>query len=142
DGTISKDIPKDHPKLIKTIGSARYGNVYCSLEDKDGNLWFGTTQNGLYKFDGKTFNRFLEADGLNSNNVSALLQARDGDIWIGTEAGLCIYDGKTIREVKIPIPKNLPPNENPQYQNLHWVYHIIEAKDGKIWLATIDGVYI
>src|SRR5687767_14623138 len=59
----------DHPKLIKTIGNPRYGNVQCILEDKAGNLWFGTTQNGLYKYDGKTFRQFLVADGLNSNNI-------------------------------------------------------------------------
>ena len=63
----------EHPKLIKTIGNPRYGNVQCGLQDKAGNLWFGTTQNGLYKYDGKSFNQFLVADGLNSNNIWSLL---------------------------------------------------------------------
>ncbi|MFM8743078.1 MAG: two-component regulator propeller domain-containing protein, partial [Cytophagales bacterium] len=40
---------KEHPKLIKTIGSPNYGNVQCSLQDEAGNLWFGTTENGLYQ---------------------------------------------------------------------------------------------
>ena len=71
-GPVKKDLPKEneHPKLIKTIGDPRYGNVQCSLQDKAGNLWFGTTENGLYKYDGKSFSRFLLADGLNSNNIS------------------------------------------------------------------------
>ena len=77
---VKKDLPKEkeHPKLIKTIGSPRYGNVQCSLQDKTGNLWFGTTENGLYKYDGKSFSRFLVADGLNSNNVYCLLEDKDG----------------------------------------------------------------
>ena len=44
---VKKDLPKEkisveHPKLIKTIGNPRYGNVQCGLQDKAGNLWFGT----------------------------------------------------------------------------------------------------
>lgn len=132
----------DHPKLIKTIGDPGYGNVQCSLEDKYGNLWFGTTENGLYKYDGKSFKRYLVADGLNNNNVHTLFENTDGTIWIGTHAGICTYDGKSFREIKIPLPKNLLPNKNPYYVNSHWVYQIIKTKNGKMWFATIDGLYI
>jgi len=143
-GPVKKDLPKEkeHPKLIKTIGDPRYGNVQCSLKDKEGNLWFGTTENGLYKYDGKSFSRFLVADGLNSNYIYSLLEDKDGKIWIGTEAGLCLYDGKTFAEIKIPLPKNLPPNKNQSYRNSHWVFSITQAKSGKLWFVTIDGVYI
>lgn len=48
-----------HPKLIKTIGNPRYGNVQCILQDKTGNLWIGTTENGLYIYDGKSFTQYL-----------------------------------------------------------------------------------
>ena len=85
-GQVKKDSPKEkeHPKLIVTIGNPRSGNVQCSLQDKAGNLWFGTGQNGLYKYDGKSFSRFLVVDGLNSNKISSILEDRDGKIWIGT----------------------------------------------------------
>ncbi len=116
----STQISAEHPKLIKTIGNPRYGNVQCGMQDKEGNLWFGTTQNGLYKYDGKSFTQFLVADGLNSNNISCILEDKDGKIWIGTVAGLCLYDGKTFTEIQIPLPKNLPPNKNQYYRNSHW----------------------
>ena len=143
-GPVKTDLPieKEHPKLIKTIGDPRYGNVQCSLQDKAGNLWFGTTENGLYKYDGKSFNRYLVADGLNSNNIYSLSEDKDGKIWIGTVAGLCLYDGKTFTKIQIPLPKNLPPNKNPYYRNSHWVFSIMQAKSGKLWFVTIDGVYI
>lgn len=141
-GPVKKDLPKDHPKLIKTIGNPRYGNVQCGLQDKAGNLWFGTTQNGLYKYDGKSFTQFIVADGLNSNSVYSLLEDKDGKIWIGTEAGLCLYDGKAFAKIQIPLSKNLPPNKNPHYRSSHWVYSIMQAKSGKLWFVTIDGVYI
>ncbi len=129
------------PKLIKTIGSPRYGNVQCILEDKAGNLWFGTTENGLYQYDGKSFTRFLVGDGLISNNIHCMLQDRSGNIWIGTTAGLCMYDGKQFRPITIPLPKDLPPSNNPNYPS-HWIFSIMEAKDGKLWFITIDGIYV
>ena len=140
-GPVKKDLPKEmeHPKLIKNIGN---GNVECGLQDKAGNLWFGTSDNGLYKYDGKSFSQFLVTNGLNSNNIYCILEDKDGKIWIGTEAGPCLYDGKTFSKIQIPLPKNLPSNKNQLYRNSHSVFSIMQAKSGKLWFATIDGVYI
>lgn len=150
-GQVEKDLSKEkasesnklsveHPKLIKTIGNPKYGNVQCGLQDKAGNLWFGTTQNGLYKYDGKSFNQFTVTDGLNSNNISSILEDKDGKIWIGTEEGVCLYDGKTFAKILIPLRKDRPANKN--HPNSRRVFSIMQAKSGKIWFATIDGVYI
>jgi ligand-binding sensor domain-containing protein len=82
------------------------------------------------------------ADGLNSNNVFCLLEDTKGKIWIGTAEGLCLFDGKTFTQIAIPLPKNLPPNKNELYRNSHRVFSIMQAKNGKLWFATIDGVYV
>ncbi|NII29161.1 hypothetical protein HB364_29045 [Pseudoflavitalea sp. X16] len=141
-GQVKNDSPKEkveHPKLIKTIGNPGYGNVQCGLQDKAGNLWFGTTENGLYKYDGKSFRQFLVADGLISNNIFSILEDKEGKIWIGTYSGLCLYDGKTFATIQIPLRKKLPPN---QFRKTQHVFSIMQAKSGKLWFATIDDVYI
>jgi ligand-binding sensor domain-containing protein len=142
-GQVKKDLPKEkeHQKLIKTISDPQFGTVRCSLQDNEGNLWFGTTEKGLYKYDGKSFKQFTVNDGLDCNKIYCILEDKDGKIWIGTEIGLCFYNGKTFDKIQIPLPKNLPPNKNPHYQN-HWVYSMLQAKNGKLWFVTIDGVYI
>jgi ligand-binding sensor domain-containing protein len=48
-----------------------------------GNLWFGTTGEGVYKYDGKSFSQFTASNGLNSNKVYCILEDKDGKIWIG-----------------------------------------------------------
>lgn len=136
---LSKE--KEDTKPRKNIVVPRLGDVRCSLQDNGGNLWFGTRGNGLYKYDGKSFHQFTVKDGLDCNNIYCILEDNEGKIWIGTEEGLCLYNGQTFAQIKIPLPKNLPPNNNAYYQN-HWVFSMIQAKNGKIWLATIDGVYI
>ena len=149
-GQVKKDLPKetaveskiildDQPKLIKTQSKNPGDNVHCSLQDKAGNLWFGTTGDGVFKYDGKSFSQFTATNGLNSNTVHCILEDKDGKIWIGTAAGVCLYDGKTFSKIQIALPNNLPPNK---YHNSHDVFSIMQHKSGKLWFATIDGVYI
>lgn len=149
-GQVKKDLPKEkgsdpkiitvgQPKLKKTQGSQPTDNVHCSLQDRAGNLWFGTTGEGVYKFDGKSFSQFTATNGLNSNMVYCMLQDKDGNIWMGTKAGVCIYKGETFAKIGIPLRKNMPRNKN---RNTHDVFSIMQDKSGKLWFATIDGVYI
>lgn len=137
---IKKDSPKEKepPTVFKSSGNC---SVSRFIQDKSGNLWFGTTDNGLYMYDGKSFNQFTIKDGLDCNKIYCMLEDKDGNIWIGTEVGLCFYDGKTFSKIQIPLPKNLQPNKNPYYQT-HWVYNMLQAKNGKLWFVTIDGVFI
>src|SRR5688500_317361 len=134
-----KIIPVGQPKLIDSKGTHKGNNVHCSLQDKAGNLWFGTTGDGVYKYDGKSFTQFTAKNGLNSNSVNHMLEDKDGKIWIGTLEGLILYDGETFAEIQIPVRKSMPANK---FQNTHDVFSIMQAKSGKLWFATIDGVYI
>lgn len=149
-GQVKKDLPKEkgsesvifsfsRPKLIKTQGSQPGDNVHCSLQDKAGNLWFGTTGEGVYKFDGVSFSQYTATNGLNSNTVHCIMEDKNGKIWIGTAEGVCLYDGKIFSKIQIPLPNNLPPNK---YRNSHDVFSIMQDKSGKLWFATIDGVFI
>ena len=135
----SNVILTEQAKLIKTQGSKSGDNVHCSIQDKAGNLWFGTTSEGVYKYDGKVFTQFTESNGLNSNTVHHILEDKEGNIWIATSSGICVYDGKTFSKIQIPLPKNRPPNT---YNNRKDVFNIIQDKSGKLWFATIDGVFI
>lgn len=135
----SKVIPVDQPKLIKTQGSHSGDNVHCSIQDKEGNLWFGTTAEGVYKYDKTSFIQFTESNGLSSNTVHHILEEKGGKIWIATSLGVSIYDGKEFSQIQMPVPKNRPPNT---YNNRKDVFSMIQDKSGKLWLATIDGVFI
>lgn len=137
--------PTGQPKLVKTQGSREGDNVHCSLQDKVGNLWFGTTGEGVYKYDRKSFRQFTATDGLNSNTVWCIVEDREGKIWLGTDAGVCAYDGKTFSKIQIALSNggNLYPNSSPSTKpsNKFDVWSIMQDKSGKLWFATTDGVY-
>jgi len=90
---------------ITDKGGIKSGSVISVLEDKAGNLWFGTEvgsqdvseDGGLWRYDGKSFTHFTTKDGLINNSVCLIFEDKDENIWVGTKNnGLCRYDGKTF----------------------------------------------
>ena len=49
-------------------------NIRCMLQDKRGNIWFGSAGGGVSKFDGKSFTHFTEKEGLSYNYIISILQ--------------------------------------------------------------------
>lgn len=141
-GQVKTSLPKEnatistgYPILTKTHNSQPGDNVHCSLQDKAGNLWFGTTGEGIYKYDGKVFARFSTTNGLKTNMINHILEDRNGKIWIGTDAGAYFFDGKTFVEFRIPLIFDMPSTK-------HDVFSIMQAKNGKLWFATVNGVFV
>ena len=60
-------------------------HVYCTLVDKSGYLWLGTTD-GLYRYNGYTFRKYDYTDGLPNIDVWALYEDMSGRIWISSIA--------------------------------------------------------
>lgn len=152
---VKTDLPKElvphelsftsqSEKLTKTQDSDQSQNTRCSLQDKEGNLWFGTTGEGVYRYDGKLFTQYTVKDGLNSNKVWSILEDRSGNIWFGTTDGVCRYDGATI--TRVPIHENFAPTSGDNAYYNDWstkktVWSMLQDKSGKIWFGTGDGVY-
>lgn len=141
-------IPVGHPKFIKSQCSGKveeqYQTVCCGIQDKAGNLWFGTTAEGVFKYDGELFTQYTMKEGLNSNCIFSLLEDKAGSIWIGTTEGICRFDGSKI--ISIPIPLFIRPviNNNyyyTQFSTKNTVWSMMQDKTGKIWFGTGDGVY-
>lgn len=63
------------------------------LQDSKGNYWFGSDQEGVCRYDGKTFTRFSTQNGFCGNQVISIREDETGIIWFGTSSGLCGYDG-------------------------------------------------
>jgi ligand-binding sensor domain-containing protein len=47
----------------------------------------GTTQNGLFRYDGNRFERYGPDEGLPSSYISALHESADGLLWVATWTG-------------------------------------------------------
>ena len=142
-------------------------SITCMFEDKDGNLWFGTSGNGIYRYNGKTLNNFLNSNkheyNLGSNNqfILDILQDRKGNLWFSSwnGGGVWKYDGKDFKNF-VPSADYYKANQdkrnfnNPQstFENNtktiyspsqnhitdDMIFSMTEDNLGNIWFATRD----
>lgn len=135
-----------HPKTYQPSATNldRPFGVYCILKDRLGNLWFGTDQRGVCRFDGKTFTYFTE-HGLDKGAVRTIFEDKNGQLWFGNNGhGLFTYDGKKL--INFTEEKGLA---NPDFlnkqttfnskANLARVWAINEDKEGNLWIGSIDN---
>ncbi|WPR73160.1 two-component regulator propeller domain-containing protein [Flavobacterium sp. NG2] len=121
------------------------GNRKCEIIslyfDKDKNLWIGTKQNGVFKYDTKKeiFAAFRYdskyKNGLTSNRVNCFYEDAFGVIWIGTaQGGLNKFD------------KNQKPFQNfahnpydNQSLSSNLITDITEDNKGRIWFSFFES---
>ncbi len=98
------------------------------MQDKAGNIWFGTRGNGVSKFDGNSFTNYTTAQGLAGNDVWSIVQDKAGNIWFGTHGGgASRYDGNSF--TNYTTAQGLPSN---------LVSSILQDKNGNLWIGS-DG---
>jgi ligand-binding sensor domain-containing protein len=107
--------------LTSVIVPPRYSSFWDVLEDRKGNLWFGSGDSGVYRYDGKSFAHFTTKDGLASNTALSFYEDRAGTIWIGST----LYDGKSFRNLS--VTDGFPSNN---------IRLLLEDKTGKQWFGA------
>ncbi|NBA85550.1 hypothetical protein GVN16_07250 [Emticicia sp. CRIBPO] len=140
-----------HPKVVKPFGTHPYTNIRCSIQDRKGNLWFGTTGAGVYRYDGKIFTNFTQKDGLSHDVVYCILEDKAGNIWFGTKDGVCRFDEKKRPSgkagfIRLPLPEidddhnyfvSLKNDAPVRYAfDRKSVFSMAEDKAGNIWMGT------
>jgi signal transduction histidine kinase/ligand-binding sensor domain-containing protein len=98
----------------------------------DGSLWLGSGE-GLYRFDGFTFERVRAIDGDSPapTEVYRLLATANGDLWIGTS-----FNGAIL--LRNGVAKRFPKFEGIPLNTTVWGF--VEDSDGTIWAGTASGL--
>ena len=73
-------------------------NVTAIMEDRSGNIWFASSKEGVFRYDGKTVLHIAEKEGLGDNYAGGMAQDKEGNMWFTMKNGICKYDGKTLTD--------------------------------------------
>jgi ligand-binding sensor domain-containing protein len=134
------------PKLIKTQGSSEHDNIHAMLQDRNGDLWFATTGEGVYRYNGKGFVQYTQKNGLSSNTVYSMIEDSSGTIWFGTDKGVSRYDGKSTAPIPFTFDSQakrflVGQTLGDSSEDTNEVWSIMQVKSGSIWFGTTNGLY-
>ena len=114
-------------------------SITCMFEDRYGNLWLGTEEQGVFVFNphNNTTRHFHHItdhpSSLNNNRVFTISENADGTIWIGTFGGginVFIEQTQSFHSLK---------TEETSVENL--IYSLLLDKNQTVWAGT-DGAGI
>lgn len=140
-------------------------SITCMLEDKEGNLWFGAMNKGIYRHNGITLDNFLNSSdpifNLGSKNqlILDILQEKKGNVWFSSwnGGGVWRYDGKEFKNFLPPAGYykanqdqrnfNRPQgtfgmspgasySPSQDYITDDMIFSMTEDNSGNIWFAT------
>lgn len=153
--SAQKRISNASAKMIKKQGAYAYMthtgphtdtsvSISAIAEDRNGDIWVATMGEGIYRYDGESFDNFTVKDGLVTNVVYAILEDKDGNLWFGTTNGVSRYDGRSFKSFPFSLIRGNAPSfrSDADAPNPHTeVWSMVQDKKGRIWFGTTNGVY-
>lgn len=122
---------------IVSYNDRAFSNVRWMIEDKKGFIWLGGND-GLWRYDGNSFSNFSE------NFTGYIYEDSKGNIWTSSQSVtnrkwiLSRYD-----ELLLPIEQTTVTEIMSEFEdNQGMLFGILEANDGRMWVGTLNGVYL
>ncbi len=119
-------------RFVETINGVPLpkDDAFAIFKDSAGNMWIGTI-NGLYKYDGKSFNHFTKKEnGLANDLVICFFEDTGRRLWIGTENGLSVYERGRFYTI---TTENGFPNDV--------ILSLTADKERRLWIGCNKGVF-
>ncbi len=104
-------------------------SISVIYNDGEGNLWIGTFDAGLIRYDGKEFQLFSEETGVPIHGVNSIIKGPDGRFWLisGTD-DLLMFDGKNVRV----LTETYGLSQFSLYSLMFW--------KNQLWIGTNRGI--
>ncbi len=128
-------------------------SIYCTYKDSKGNIWFGTSLAGVFRYNGKSFDWISESDVTEmhngpANGVRSIIEDKDGYFWFNTEYKYEIYNKptstKSLKDSTLFYDrvKSIGCLDGKKDGDLNEYQSIIKDDKGSLWIAIyLSGVW-
>jgi len=144
------EILDDNYQSIRTIASIdnlkpkkTISEIFSLAEDKDANIWIGTYNNGLIKYNpaSNKFKQFYpdgQKNSISYSDIRSICIDNKGLLWLAVHSrGLEYYDSKQSKFVNISDEwKDILPSGI----GLNWPFKVITDNNQNIWIGASDGI--
>ncbi len=113
---------------FRTVQSFADHQIKAIYADREGNLWVGTYQHGLYRLRPELITFYSQQQGMAGNGASPIFEDRAGQVWIGAGGLNKFKDGIFSHHA---VPETLFRGE---------VTSLSEDREGRLWFATYGGL--
>ena len=107
--------------------------VIAFAEDRDGNIWMGEAGGALFRYDGRQFTRFQQADGVPAG-IRDLFVDSSGRLWIASYTGLGLIEHPGSAHFGMRVYKTSDGLASDG------IMCVTEDAAGRIYAATMKGV--
>jgi ligand-binding sensor domain-containing protein len=100
--TTEKGLANDEFRKSGKSVPGTLARIYSINQDNNGDLWIGTVDAGVWRYDGNNFTNYTTKDGLTSNAVNVIYKDKKGELWFGTDGdGICRFNGKFFTKFSV-----------------------------------------
>ncbi|MES2259601.1 MAG: diguanylate cyclase [Pseudomonadota bacterium] len=137
-GAMAAPLAAQQPLAFNRIDGLGAGSqsIISLLQDRQGFIWIGTVEGGLFRYDGTRALNFqndpADPRSLPGGRAAALWNDEQGRIWVGTDEGLARFEPGSQGFTRF-VPESGP-------KNFRIVRHIVADGKGGMWLGTWGGL--
>ena len=86
-------------ELVKELDDA----IWHVFQASNNDYWFGSRDQGVYRYDGTSLVRFTVRDGLCDNNLGlgGIQEDKSGNIYFNTSKGISVFDGESFTTLEV-----------------------------------------
>ena len=121
--------PSGDVRYFSKTNGLTYDGLRCTFEDREGNLWAGSSGGGLMRFKPRTFMTYDEEHGLTERNIKAVLAEAPDKILLGAyRTGLFRWDHGRIA-----------PLAAEQQPAARWAQCLLRDREQNLWIGSYSG---
>jgi ligand-binding sensor domain-containing protein len=100
---ITKELKLDDSDTIHNLElKPNLKRIWSIAEDEQSNIWIGSNESGLWKYDGNNIIHFGDKEGINSQSIHCIYKDQTNKLWLGTSNGTYTFDGTKFELFRIP----------------------------------------